>query len=222
MFELLARSICNHCLPGPSSTQDPSSPALSPSVTKSSVPTTGLLSLDVTFFPLARLTVPMGTIKSGRLPFIGGSRLGTLSGTGVPTKRGRGNWVFRGTLSCARAAEGTSNAATSRYLRERIVFIISGFHFFAGDEDLLLSGHCFVGFMNDVFTRESLIGGAIQLCRSPDCVKEVFQMRLVRGFIEEHWNLVLRQLCCFPHVDFCSVCGSLNGTHVALLGKVVP
>ena len=51
----------------------------------------GLLSLAVTFLPLARLTVPAGTMKSGRLPFGGGSRFGTLSGTGVPTKRGRGN-----------------------------------------------------------------------------------------------------------------------------------
>ena len=31
---------------------------------------TGSLSLAVTFLPLARLTVPAGTMKSGRLPFM--------------------------------------------------------------------------------------------------------------------------------------------------------
>src|SRR5580704_15279526 len=153
MFALFARSTCTHCLPGPSSTQEPSSPALSPSVTRSKVPTTGLSSLDVTFFPFARLRVPAGTMKSGRLPFVGGSRVGTLSGTGVPTNRGRGSWVFSGTLSCARAAPATTTkAATKKKLRKRIVFIISGLHFFAGDQKLFLGAHRFVGFMNDVFT----------------------------------------------------------------------
>src|SRR6201998_3143682 len=147
MLALFAKSICTHCLPGPSSTQEPSSPALSPSVTRSKVPVTGLLSLDVTLFPLARLTVPAGTMKSGRLPFVGGSRLGTLSGTGVPTNRGRGSCVFSGTLSCARAAVATTtNAITNEQLRERFVLIISGLHFFAADQKLLLGPHRFVGF----------------------------------------------------------------------------
>src|ERR1700729_957610 len=182
MLALLARSICTHCFPGPSSTHEPSSPALSPSVTRSSVPTTGLSSLAVTFFPLARLTVPAGTMKSGRLPFSGGSRLGTLRGTGVPTNSGRGSWVFSGTLSCARAALATTtHAITKGQLRIRIVFIISGLHFFAGDQKFFLGAHSFVGFMNDVFTGESFIGGAIQLCRSPNRVEEVFKVRLVRG-----------------------------------------
>src|ERR1700739_2470083 len=216
MLALFAKSICTHCLPAPSSTHEPSSPALSPSVTRSSVPTTGLLSLDVTFFALARLTVPTGTMKSGRLPFVGGSRLGTLSGTGVPTNRGRGSWVLSGTLSCARAAlETTTNAAMNVQLRKRMVFIISGFHFFAADQKLLLGPHRFVGFMNDVFTRESLISRAIQLRGSANCVEEILEVRLMRGFIEEHGNLVLCELRGFPHVYFCGVGGYRNCAHIA-------
>jgi len=41
--------------------------------------------------------VPEGTRKSGRLPFVGGSRLGTCSGAGVPTNNGGGNCVFNTT-----------------------------------------------------------------------------------------------------------------------------
>ena len=76
---------------------------------KFSVPVTGLLSLDVTFLPLARLTVPAGIMKSGRLPFIGGSRFGTLSGTGVPTKRGRGSWVFQRDLVLRQCGTGNKD-----------------------------------------------------------------------------------------------------------------
>src|SRR5215469_4373828 len=223
MFELFARSICTHCLPGPSSTQEPSSPALSPSVTRSSVPTTGLLSLAVTFLPLDRFTVPAGTRKSGRLPFIGGSRLGTLRGTGVPTKRGLGSWVFRGTLSCASAAHATRNAAeTKRYL-ERVLLIVSSSHFFAGNLKSLLGGNGVVCSMHDVLAAERFIGRAIQLCRSADGVEEVFQVRLVRRFIEEHRDLVFRQLRGFTHVDLRGVCRpSLPGADVSLLDQVVP
>ena len=56
--------------PGPSSTQEPSSPSLSPSVIKSKVPTTGSVSLAVTFLPFARFTVPAGTMKSDCWSFI--------------------------------------------------------------------------------------------------------------------------------------------------------
>src|ERR1035437_650173 len=196
MSASFSRSICTHCLPGPSSTHEPSSPALSPSVTRSKVPTIGLLSLAVTFLPLARLMVPAGTKKSGRLPFIGGSRFGTFRGTGVPTKRGRGSCVFSGILSCARAPVATSNATTSGQTRESIVFIISGIHFFLRDQNLLLGAYRLVGFVNDIFARESLVGGTVQLCRATDRVEEVFQVGLVRGVIDKHGNLVLRQLRC--------------------------
>src|SRR5579863_1699046 len=223
MFASFARSICTHCLPGPSSTHEPSSPALSPSVTRSSVPTTGLLSLAVTFLPLARFTVPAGTMKSGRLPFIGGSRLGTLSGTGVPTNSGRGSSVFSGTFSCARAAEGMRIAAASRYVRERVIFIVSGFHFFVGDVQLVLGRYRLIGFVNHVFTRERLIGGAIQFRRSPNRVEKILKMRLMWRLVEEHRNLVLRQLRCLPYVHFCGVGGGHRlGRNVALLHKVIP
>src|ERR1039457_7516536 len=109
MFALFDRSICAHCLPGPSSTQDPSLPSLSPSSIISSVPTIGLLSLAVTFLFFARLTVPTGTRKSGRLAFVGRSRLVTLRGTGVPTKRGGGSLVFQRNFSFAAAAVATSS-----------------------------------------------------------------------------------------------------------------
>jgi hypothetical protein len=71
-----ARSICTHCLPGPSSTHEPSLPSLSPSTIMSSVPTSGLLSLAVTFLFLARLMVPAGTIKIGALAFRRGLKIG--------------------------------------------------------------------------------------------------------------------------------------------------
>src|ERR1039457_2509742 len=92
MFALFARSICAHCLPGPSSTQEPSLPSLSPSLIISSVPTIGLLSLAVTFLFFARLTVPTGTRKSGRLAFVGRSRLVTLRGRAFPQREAGAAW----------------------------------------------------------------------------------------------------------------------------------
>src|SRR5580698_5151128 len=157
MFALFARSICTHCLPGPSSTHEPSLPSLSPSTIMSNVPTFGLLSLAVTFLFLARLTVPVGTIKSGRLPFMGGSRLGTFRGTGVPTKSGRGSCVFKGTLSCAIAALPAHSAAVTNRLFNKIIFIVSSSHFFAGDFESRLGADGLVRLMDDVFTRESFV-----------------------------------------------------------------
>src|ERR1035437_3942499 len=114
MSAAFSRSICTHCLPVPNSTQDPSSPSLSPSVIRLSVPMAGLLSLAVTFLPLARFTVPMGTKKSGRLPVRLGSRFGTVKlkfGIGVPSNSGLGKSVFSGILSSASAPLAKENNA---------------------------------------------------------------------------------------------------------------
>src|SRR4029078_1866982 len=108
--------------------------------TRSRVPVTGFSSLAVTFLPFDRLTVPAGTMKSARLPFSGGSRLGTFSATGVPTKRGLGSWVFRGTLSCARAAVARRSGATIGATRETDILMNSGSHFFIRDAHSLLGG----------------------------------------------------------------------------------
>src|SRR5947209_8941348 len=119
-------------------------------------------------------------MKSGRLPFVGGSRLGTLRGTGVPTKRGRGSWVFKGTLSCASAALTTSKAARTERLLETILLIFSSSHFVAGNFKSGLGGDGIIGFMDDVFTAERLVGRAIQLGRAADRIEEVLQVRLMR------------------------------------------
>src|SRR5882757_1664484 len=96
----------------------------------SSVPTLGLLSLAVTFLFFARLMVPAGTMKSGRLPLVAGSRLGTLRGAGVPTKSGAGNWVLRTTWSCANAAVVTRSTGTTGKILEIILNMVLGSHFF--------------------------------------------------------------------------------------------
>src|SRR5580704_3810777 len=219
----LARSICTHCLPGPSSTQEPSLPSLSPSSIMSSVPTLGLLSLDVTFLPLARFIVPAGTIKSGRLPFVGGSRLGTWRGAGVPTNRGGGSWVFKTTFSWASAAVATSSTGKTKKFVERLLIIYSSSHFFGGNGNSGLRGNGVVGLMNRVFAGESFIARAIQFCRAADGVEKVLQVRLMGRLIEEHRNFILRQLCGFAHVHFRSALsgGSLGGD-IALLNQVVP
>src|ERR1035438_6439971 len=223
MFALFARSICAHCLPGPSSTQEPSLPSLSPSTIMSCVPTMGLLSLALTFLFLARFTVPAGTRKSGRLPFVGGSRLGTFRGTGVPTKRGRGSWVFKGTLSCASAEVAASSTVRTARFFKRVFFIVSGFHFFRSNDKSRLRGNGFVCFVDSIFAAESLIAGAIQFCRAADGVEKVLQVRLMRRFIEEHRNFIFRQLCGFAHVHFRRIlCGSRPGADIAFLDQVVP
>src|ERR1019366_10000036 len=223
MFALFARSICAHCLPGPSSTQEPSLPSLSPSLIISSVPTIGLLSLAVTFLFFARLTVPTGTRKSGRLALVGRSRLVTLRGTGVPTKSGGGSLVFKGTLSCATAAIVSSSAVrTARFLTS-IFIIVSGFHFFGSDGKSRLRGNGVVRFVDSIFAAESFIAGAIQFCRAADGVEKVLQGGLMRRLIEKYRNFIFRELCGFAHVNLCGVCcRSRFGADIALLDQVVP
>src|ERR1035437_1823097 len=189
----------------------------------SSVPTMGLLSLAVTFLFLARFAVPAGTRKSGRLPFVGGSRLVTFRGTGVPTKRGRGNWVFKGTLFCEIAAVAAKRAVRTARFFKWVFFIVSGFHFFRGNGKSRLHGNGFVCFVDSIFAAESLIAGAIQSCRAKDSVEEVLQVRLMWRFIEKHGNLIFRQLCSLAHVHFRGVlCGGCSGANIALLDQVVP
>src|ERR1700677_3360061 len=186
IFAFLARSISTHCLPGPSSTHEPSLPSLSPSTIISSVPISGLLSLDVTFLFFARLIVPAGTKKSGRLPLVGGSRFGTLRGTGVPTNNGGGNCVFKTTWFCAGAAVATSSAARMKDdFVARIFMILSSSRFLGSDNNSGLSGNGFVGLVNRVLTAKSFIAGAVQLCRAANGVEEVLQVRLMRRFIEK-------------------------------------
>src|ERR1019366_1003848 len=223
MFALFARSICAHCLPGPSSTQEPSLPSLSPSLIISSVPTIGLLSLAVTFLFFARLTVPTGTRKSGRLAFVGRSRLVTLRGTGVPTKRGGGSLVFKGTLSCATAAGAARSAIRTARFFTTIFIIVSGFHFFRSDGKSRLRGNGVIRFVDSIFAAESFIAGAIQFCRAANGVEKVFQVRLMRRFVEKHRNFIFRQLCGFAYVHLRGVrCGSRPGADISLLDQVVP
>src|SRR3569833_3730445 len=222
MFAFFARSICTHCLPGPSSTQDPSSPALSLSVTRSRVPVTGLSSLAVTFLPFARLTVPAGTMKSARLPFRGGARFGTLSGTGVPTKRGRGSWVLSGTLSCAIAAVATSMAATMGEMQETDILMNSGSHFFIRDANSLLGGYSFIGFMDDIFARESFIGRAVQFCSASDGVEEILKVGLMRRLVEEDRDFILGERRSLADIYLGGVSGERLGIDIAFLLQLIP
>src|SRR5580698_7616944 len=223
MFALFARSICTHCLPGPSSTHEPSLPSLSPSTIMSNVPTFGLLSLAVTFLFLARLMVPAGTMKSGRLPFIGGSRFGTLRGTGVPTNNGGGSWVFRTTSFCARAAVAARVKARTERLVEKFLMMVSCSHFFGSDGNSGLRGDGVVRFVNRVLAAEGLIAGTVELCRTANGVEEILQVRLVRGLIEEDRNFILRQLGGFAHVHFRRVFGRSGlGADIAFLNQIVP
>src|SRR5258708_7586095 len=97
-------------------------PLLSPSVTKASSPMTGDESLLVTGLPFERSTVPAGTMRSGRFPPSGGSRLGIWMGRGVPANSGFGRSSLSGTLSSARksavAASKTSKAEQKRFMVE--------------------------------------------------------------------------------------------------------
>src|SRR5258708_4074638 len=114
----------------------------------SSVPTFGLLSLEVIFLFFARFIVPAGTMKSGRLPFVAGSRLGTVRGAGVPTNRGAGHWVFRTTSFWAIAAVAIRKTGPTGIILEIILSMILGSHFFGRDGNSGLRGDGLVGFMN--------------------------------------------------------------------------
>ena len=149
--------------------------------------------------------------------------MGTLSGTGVPTKRGGGNLVFRTTWFCAGAAVAKSITARTEAPLERIFVIVSGFHFFGSDGKSGLRGNSFACFVDRVFAAESFIAGAIQFCRAADGVEEVLQMRLVWRLIEEYRNFIFRQLRCFANVHLRSVRGrSRLGADISFLGKIVP
>src|ERR1035437_9168694 len=223
VFALRPRSICAHCLPGPTSTHEPSLPSLSPSVIMSSVPTMGLLSLAVTFLSLARFLEPAGTRKSGRLPLAGCSRLGTLRGTGVPTKRGRGNCVFKTTLSCPSAAVATTSTVRTVRAFAGFFIIFSGLSFFGRDGKPHLRGNGLVCFVDSIFAAESFIAGAVQFCCAADGVEKVLQVWLMRRLIEKYRDLILRQLRGFSHIHFRGVCrGDCPGADIALLSEVVP
>jgi hypothetical protein len=93
-------------------------PDLSPSLMNVSSPMTGRESLLVTVLPLERLTVPLGTMRSGRLPVRGFSRLGSAMGRGVPAKSGLGSSIWSGTVSAAWAAPVRATRARRRERRE--------------------------------------------------------------------------------------------------------
>jgi hypothetical protein len=83
---------------GPSSTHEPSVASLSPSVTRSSEPMIGFMSLEVTVFLNDKLVVPRGTRNAGRGLPVGLSTV-VPGGIffGVPVKAGRGREIFKGT-----------------------------------------------------------------------------------------------------------------------------
>src|ERR1035441_10523807 len=223
MSDSFSRSIWIHCLPGPSSTHEPSSPSLSPSVTRSSVPTTGSLSLAVTFLPFAKLTVPAGTRKSGRPPASLGSRFGTLIGTGVPTKSGLGNSVFSGTLSSASATDAVSTTATVSF--EIRCFIKSSFGFFGGEGNQFFFGGGLVRLVDDIFAGERLVAGAVQFRLAFDGVEKILQMRHVRRLVERHGNFKFLQLRGFAHVHLGGIGGDGGrglGADVIFFDDVIP
>src|SRR5471032_205870 len=166
MSASFSRSICTHCLPGANETYEPSSVSLSPSVTKSSVPTMVLVSLAVTFLPLARFTVPAGTVKTGHV-FNFGSRFGTSDFTSVPMTCGLGKSVTNGTLSCASATPAEIKTARTEQFKKNFfmefrqsrsfkIQILSSLDLLRRDFNAFLSGDGFVGLVDDVFAAERL------------------------------------------------------------------
>src|SRR5450432_947232 len=226
MSASFSRSICTHCLPGASSTHEPSSPSLSPSVIKSSVPMTGSLSLAVTFLPFARFSVPAGTRKSGRLPFCAGSRFGTLIGTGVPTNSGLGRSVFSGTLSCASKVVVASRVTVRDNFKNDLCIndMISGFSFSKGDVNGFAGGDGLVRLVNDIFAAKRLVGRTIQFSRAADGVKKVLQMRLVDFLVERDRDVVLQQGGRFPDVHLVGVADGRNraGAQITFGHEIVP
>ena len=104
-----------YCTPGPSSTKLPSAPFLSPSVTCSSSPITGSMSLLVTFLPLATFVTPAGARKGSRGRPRGFCRLGTVRFCGVPSNIGFGSWMGIGTsFPPARALAGAGRLGVER------------------------------------------------------------------------------------------------------------
>src|SRR6266581_2475898 len=107
------RSMVTCCTPGPSSTKLPSAPFLSPSVTCSTSPMTGSMSLLVTFLPLATFVTPGGARKGSRGRPRGFCRFGTARFCGVPG-RGRGRHLGLGGHLGLEGAGGNPEGAEGR------------------------------------------------------------------------------------------------------------
>jgi len=156
----------------------------------SSVPTSGSLSLEVTFLFRARFSVPAGTKNQGVFPHWR-LKIGTLSGTGVPQKEAAATGSSKHLILRSAAVAAIRTAKTQEFFK--ILIMISSSHFLGCDGKSGLRGDSLVGFMNRVFTAESLMPGQFNFAVR-GCVEKVFQVRLMWRFIEEHRNFIFRQL----------------------------
>src|ERR1039457_2509740 len=98
------------------------------------------------FLVLCEVNGADGNQEIGALGFCGALKIGHIERTGVPTKRGGGSLVFKGTLSCATAAIATSSAIRTARFFTGIFIIVSGFHFFRSDGEPRLRGYGIVRF----------------------------------------------------------------------------
>src|SRR5450756_3186857 len=74
----------------------------------------------------------------------------------------------------------------------------SGFDFFLRDGNHLLRGDGLVRLVDDVFTAEGLIGGAVEFCLAADGIEKVFEVRLMDLFVEGYRDVVLQQRRSLP------------------------